>query len=327
MISAPFAATLAAGRPAFNQRVVEARRRHAGLNTDAFSDFLETCVDPVIAAVFLADPDCVPAATHAAYDLALELAGLRLIGEGARSTLLPTVWQTLAPKYARLIAKQSGEVLGLLSNAALYLESVPGARCATWLGAMAAVSSQVVSMEQLQAAGQIVAWRSGVAHFRHGAIEAADRLPESLALAALGANGDGAWPQVRARLLADPWWTPGAAAPLQIDVGDFTGFGGQFGVPPEVHAHPHGFTVRAGALYYLLIADAWGAVLHPSDALEHDRQDAAKGDWKLRDTTLQVGGRQIILDLPPDGIRVCCNGPTLAITSPYTHAIRLVPAR
>ncbi len=327
MISAPFAAILAAGRTQFNQRVLEARRRHAGLNTDAFSQFLETCVDPVIVAVSLADAARVSSTALAAFDLALELAGLRLIGEGARSTLLPTVWKTLAPNYAHLIARHSGEVLGSLSNAALFLESVPGARCATWLAAMTAISDRVISMEQLHAAGQIVAWRSGVAHFRQGAIAAGDRLPESLVLAAMGAGDDRAWPEVRARLLADPWWTPGTVAGQRIEVGDFTGFGGLFGVPPEVHAHPHGFTVRAGALYYLLIADAWGAVLHPSDALEHDRQDAAKGDWTLRETTLHVGGRQILLDLPPDGIRICCNGPTLAITSPYTHAIRLVPVQ
>lgn len=327
MISAPFAAILAAGRTQFNQRVMEARRRHAGLDTDAFGHFLETCVDPVIVAVSLADPGRGPAAALAAYDLGLELAGLRLIGHGARSALLPKVWRTLAPNYAHLIARQSAEVLGLLSNAALYLESVPGARCATWLSEMAAISARVGTIEQLQAVGQIVAWRSGVAHFRQGALQAADLLPDSLVLAALGASDDSAWPEVRARLLADPWWTPGTAAVQHIEVGQFTGFGGLFGMPPEVHAHPHGFTVRSGSVYYLLIADAWGAVLHPSDALEHDRQDAVQGDWKLRDGTLHVGARQMILDLPPEGIRICCNGPTLAITSPYTHAIRLVPAQ
>ena len=94
-----------------------------------------------------------------------------------------------------------------------------------------------------------------------------------------------------------------------------------------MHAHPHGFTVRSGLEYHLLIADAYGAVLHPSDAIEHGTPDAVKGDWKLRDTVLHVGQRQIELDLPAEGIKVCCNGPTLAITSPYTHAIRLVSTR
>ncbi len=327
MISAPFSAILAAGRSQFNQRMVEARRRHAGLSADGFSQFLRDCVDPIVSAVALVDSARAPAVALAAYDMGLELTGLGLVGPGSRSQLVATVWRELAPRLARLIALQPAEVLGLLSNAALYLESIPGTRCPKWIADVVALSGELESVEQFQAVGQIVAWRCGVAHFRAGAFEAGERLPEKLALAAFGAADSGVWRDVRERALADPWWTPQPAGPAGMETGAFSGFGGEFATPPEVHAHPNGFTVKSGAAYFLLVADAFGAVMHPSDEMEHGMLDAAKGDWKLKGAVLHVGEREIVLDLPAEGIKICCNGPTLAITSPYTHAIRLVPAR
>ena len=171
-----------------------------------------------------------------------------------------------------------------------------------------------------------MAWRSGVAHFRGGALAAADRLPEPLALAAFGADGADSWSVLRERLMDNPWWQPGAAVTQHIEIGEFAGLGGEFGEPPEVHAHAGTFTVRSGAAYHLLIADVYGALLHPSDTIEHGVLDAAKGEWKLKANVLHIGQREIALDLPANSIRVCCNGPTLAITSAYTHAIRLVSA-
>lgn len=326
MVSAPFSSILAAGRSRFNQRMADARRRHAGLSTEGFGQFLVTCIDPIVSAVALVDSARAPAVALAAYDMGLELTGLGLVGPGARSPFLATVWRTLAPRLAGLIVHQPAEVLGLLSNAALYIESIARTRCPEWIAQMAALSGQMQTIPQFQAVGQIAAWRCGVAHFRDGAIEAGDRLPEAVALSAFGATGTGSWQEVRAQALADPWWKPGAI-PTGIETGAFSGFGGEFSVPPEVRAHPHGFTVKSGGAYYLLVADAYGAVLHPSDQAEHDVLDAAKGEWKLKGSVLHVGEREILLDLPAEGIKICCNGQTLAIASPYTHAIRLVPAR
>ena len=79
-------------------------------------------------------------------------------------------------------------------------------------------------------------------------------------------------------------------------------------------------------MYFLLIADACGAVLHPSDSSEHHVQDAVKGEWKLKENVLHVGEREMVLDLPAEGLRVVCNGPALAITSPFAHSIVLVSA-
>ena len=41
--------------------------------------------------------------------------------------------------------------------------------------------------------------------------------------------------------------------------------------------------------------------------------------------TLHIGARSIDLDVPAGDIALAANAHTLAITSPWTHAIRLLP--
>jgi hypothetical protein len=317
MISEPFATMLAAGRAQFNQRALEARRRFPAFDAGTFADFLKSGVDAVVGAVAAAVPQRVPAVALVAYDIALELTGLALVGPKARSGLVEQTWRTLGPCCARLIAKRPAETLGALTNAVIYLESVDGTRPAQWLQEMAAIAPDVDDLAQLQAVGQILAWRAGVAHFRVGALQAADALPERLALAAVGASPAWPWSQLRQRMLADPWHVPdGAARPASREHGGFTGFGGLFPVPPQARARPDGFAVSSGGRYYLLIADAFGAVLHAATKEEFDHADA---------NPVALKGRQVAPDLPAIGLAVCGNEYTIAVTSPYTHAIRLLP--
>ncbi|MFL6656552.1 MAG: hypothetical protein ACJ8GW_00625 [Massilia sp.] len=327
MVSASFARILAAGRHQFNQRMVEARRRHLALDVESFTQFLQTGVDPVLEAVLALEPGKPPAALAlAAYDMALELTGLALVGKGARSKYVEQGWRDLAPKLAHLVVLRPAEVLGSLSNAILYLESVAHARPAQWLDEMAALAPRLQSIAHLHGAGQIVAWRAGVAHFRKGAIDAGDTLAPALALAAFALPGGETWPTARAQMLADPWWIAGGRFEARNEVGAFTGFGGEFAAPPQVRPHPDGFLVKSGERYQLLIADACGAVLHGASAEEFEQAiDAHLEHVSLRGATLRIGARLVDLDLPEDGLSVCSNGYTAAVTSPYTHAIRLFP--
>lgn len=328
MMPPTLARILAAGRTQFNQRVVEARRRHPSLDTAAFGDFLLLTVGPLVEAVALADAARTASAAMACFDVALELTGLRLVGPGARSKWTDAVWTELAPALASLVAARPVDVLGLLSNAIIYVESISGARPRQWLDEMLAAAPNVASFDELQAAGQVIAWRSGVAHFRLGAIAAADALPAGVAASLFGA-GQRSWNEVKPELLADPWWTSGASKGAGVEVGAFTGLGGQFPEPPAVSPHPDGFAVRCGGRYYLLVADAFGAVLHAAGAEEFDADalQAHPEKFSLRGSTLRIGESDIVIDLPPDGLAAWCNGHTVALTSPYTHAIRLFPAR
>lgn len=321
MISPAFAAILASGRAQFNGRAAEARRRFPALDMTAFGAFLHDGVDPLVAAVAAAAPERAGSVTLAAYDMALELVGHGLAGPAAKNPFLNTVWRELAPSFAPLLAAAPVEVLGMLSNAAIHLGAVAAARPAQWQRELAALAPQVATVAQLRAVGQVLAWRAGVAHFRQGALAAADTLPPALALAAFGEPG-AQWAQVHAQLMANPW--RGNADGREF--GSFTGLGGDFGTPPQVRATPDGFVVRSAERHYLLVADAYGAVLHGATAQEFElAQTSVPASVRLDDATVHVGARGIALDLPPGNIALAANAHTLAITSPWTHAIRLLP--
>ena len=321
MISPAFAAILASGRAQFNGRAAEARRRFPALDMAAFGAFLHDGVDPLVAAVAAAAPERAGSVTLAAYDMALELVGHGLAGPAAKNPFLNTVWRELAPSFAPLLAAAPVEVLGMLSNAAIHLGAVAAARPAQWQRELAALAPQVATVAQLRAVGQVLAWRAGVAHFRQGALAAADTLPPALALAAFGEPG-AQWPQVRAQLLANPW--RGNADGREF--GSFTGLGGDFGTPPQLRATPDGFVVRSAERHYLLVADAYGAVLHGATAQEFElAQAGVPASVRLDGATVHVGARSIALDLPAGDIGMVANAHTLAITSPWTHAIRLLP--
>ena len=314
MISSSFAAILASGRAQLNARALEARRSFPALDMQAFGAFLQDGVDPVVQAVAAAAPDRAGSFTLAAYDMALELVGHGLAGPAAKNPFLSAVWRELAPRFAPLLAVMPVDALGMLSNAAIHLGGVSGARTRQWQDEMAAIAPQVATLAQLRAVGQVLAWRAGVAHFRLGAIAAADTLPPALALAACG-ESQLDWPALRAQLLHQPW----RGNPDGIEFGAFAGLGGQFDTPPLVRATDDGFIVSAGERFYLLVADAHGAVLHGATA---DEFAQASGDVSA---AVQAGARQLALDLPAGEIALAANAQTVAITSPYTHAIRLLP--
>lgn len=157
--------------------------------------------------------------------------------------------------------------------------------------------------------------------FRLGAIAAADSLPPALALAAFG-QSQLDWPSLRAQLLAQPWH----GNPDGVEFGAFAGLGGQFATPPLVRATDDGFIVSAGERFYLLVADAHGAVLHGASEDEFAQASTeVPASVRLDGASLQFGARRLALDLPAGAIALAANAHTMAVTSPYTHAIRLLP--
>ena len=333
-ISDPLAQVLAAGRAQFNARVVDAKHRYPTLDTAAFAVFLQTSVDAVVRAVAPIAPDRVASVVVVAYDMGLELVAQSLAGPGARNNLIDRVWQTLAPQCASLLAEQPADLLGTLSNAAVTLGKVPNARTEEWLSGMVKLSVYAHSLFYLRSLGQIMAWRAGLAHFRSGALHVADQLPEDIALAAVGADSKDNWATVRARFMTNPWWSPESKKLLEsqtgktfIEVGQFTGFGGSFSVPPEIRATSEGFCVKSADQYTLLIADVYGAVLVPAMVEEFTQfaQRPAANSPAIKGSTIILDRREIVLDLPEEGLTLAWNEHTVAVSSPYTFSIRLFP--
>lgn len=328
-VSASFARVLAAGRPQFNARVADAKRRTPGFAPEAFAAFLERGVDGVVAAVDAVAPARTAAVALAAFDAALVLVAHGVAGPASRSPLVDRLWIEVLPLLAPRIADAPDEVLGALSNAAVHLAGIAGVRGDAWIAHMAAVAPGAVSIAQLLDLGKVLAWRCGAAHFRAGALAAAEALPPALALAAVGAPAHAAWPEVHAAFLADPWWCPGTEGRTHHEVGAFTGFGGTFAQPPELRAAPDGFWLRSGQRHHLVVADAWGAVVLPASAddFEACAPLARPTSPVVQGSRLVFVRRAVDLDLPAEGLQVGANDDTVAVASPYSHAVRLFALR
>ena len=328
MVSQALADVLAAGRPRFNAQVAEWRRRQPRFDPAALPAFVRDALDPVAQALQATDPARARGAVAAAFEVALALVAQGHAGPAARQPWVDRAWREAAPRHAALLAREPVEVLGALSNAALHLAGVPGVRVADWLQAMAAAGPGIDDVATLRAFGQVAAWRAGMAHFRAGALAAADALPDPLALQALAAAPE----RDRAALRiahADPWWDEAAAAPRVQPrvVGAFTGFGGSFAEPPRVRADGDGFVVRSGERHAWLAADAHGAVLLPATAAEFDAAASRTADARatLHGTVLRIGSRDQAIDLPADGLSLACGRHAAVLASPWSHALHVVP--
>lgn len=309
-VSPVLARELAAARPRFNAEVAAARRARTGFDLAALSDAVRTRIDPLAVAVDAVAPDRVAAVVASAFSVNVTLVDHALAGE--RRALVDRTWIEAAVPLAAVIADQPDRVLAMLTNGALTLASTPGARPLEWIARMAALAP-LITAETFAGAGQVVAWRSGMAHYRQGALTAADALPEPLALAAVGAAGS--WADVRQPLTADRWWSPAGSQDAPIRFGGFTGFGGPFGAPPEVRAGAEDFLVRSGDRFGLLIADACGATLHPATAEEFAAAAAA------------TSASAIVHGLPEQGLRAAMVGDSVVYASPLSHFVEVGPWR
>ncbi len=337
MVGPALANALAADRAGFNARFALARRRLPGLDGRALLAFLAAVVDPVAEAVARVRPERVGHFVQAAFDAALELVGQRLAGPGARERVQEEGWLRILPAAAPLLAEHPGSLVSAVGNALHRLSATPGARPGDWSAAMASAAPLCPDLATLLRFGQVASWRAGLAHYRASALAGAGALPESLALAALGAGPGWDWPRLRQRLAADPWFDPAARAPDSADargplrlaarIGAFRGFGGLFAEPPGVAVVAGDLIVSSGADRWVLYADAFGAALHRTRA---DGGTPAPGRGRLSQELVADGcsvlrGKER-LDLPELGrfAGIAVTPHTLALTSPLSHAVFLV---
>jgi len=308
-LSAVLVRELAAARPRFNAVVATARRARSGFDIEALADAVATRLDPLAGAVEVVAPERTAAVVEAGFALSVLLVDHVLSGE--RRLLVDRAWREVAVPLAAVVAERPEAALAMVTNAALKLAATSGARADDWLARMA-ILAPLIDADTLAAAGQVAAWRAGMSHYRDGALAAADTLPDALALAAIGAAGS--WADVRAALTADRWWTPEGDA-RGTRFGGFTGFGGPFAMPPEVRAGAEGVFVRSGTRIGLLVADSWGATLHP--AAEHEFQAARPAS---RAPAVPSG-------LPPGDLRAAITADTIVYASPLSHFVEVRPWR
>ena len=337
MIHPALASTLRSGRAEFNARFAAARHDHPDLDAAAFSEFLQTAVDDLVRAVDRVRPDRVADVTMAAYDAALDLVSQKLAGPGSRLAPVDQGWRRILPAAAALVATAPARLIAAVCNAIHQLASTPSARPTEWIETMATLAPQCADAESFLKLGQMAAWRAGFAHFRAGALAAATALPETLALAALGASPGLSWAQLRERLQTNPWFDPatdsavaekeGKALRVVAQPGSFRGYGGLFVQPPLVASAGNDFLARSDNACWLLTADVFGATFHRASLDDFEvasREQRLPPGLQVKGTRVVLNGKRVEFPELGDFTSAAANSTTLALTSRFTHSIMLV---
>ncbi|WP_232150849.1 hypothetical protein [Stenotrophomonas sp. SY1] len=327
MVSSTLATLLASRRSLFNREVAEARHRWPGFDTAAFNGFITQTLDPVCVAVAAIDGSATPLVAETGFSIGLELVAQGLAGPGARMPWVDAAWQQLAVPAAALVAQAPLETLGALSNAVVRLDGVAGTRVPEWIAMMQPLVACCDTPEALRTVGALCAWQAGMAPLRQAALLQAAGLPKALLAAALGVDeAQGAAAHERA--LGERWWNPraGGIDPQGWTLGGFTGLGGPFPTPPEVRASDTGFIVRSGERHFLLMADGCGGVVLPASATEFQVAHAAVAEQVSFDAQgARIAGKHIHFDTPTEGLTAIAGPAGVAISSPWSHHVRVVP--
>lgn len=326
---------LRSGRPQFNARVAESKHRYPSFNTENFADFLIKSIDPLLQSVDKVAPDYSSKVVTAAFDIALNLVGRDLAGPHTSNLRMNRLWQDIFPSISLHLATNPHLVLGALSNALINIETMLGARPDQWLVMMQKFAQRAETAQHLLNIGVLAAWCCGAAHFRKAALQAATTLPEAVVLNLLGVDKKNSLNVLLQKLETNPWWLLQLQSTdeqlIKKEVGAFSGFGGHFSVPPQVRVNDDGFVVKSGDRYNILIADAYGAIFLPSSETEFNAASQFLSNNKkstspvLQGSFMTSGNHSLELTLPPSGLEMAFNEHTIALTSPYSFAITLVP--
>jgi hypothetical protein len=329
-----FTQALAGDRARYNAKFAEARQTRPRLDPAIFKDVLRQAVAPVVAAVEQVAPGHAPAVVEPLYDLALDLLGQEILGPLSRYPHVSAGWQTLLPQLARWVAVAPRPMAGAVTNALYQLSQTPGARPAQWGALLLQSAAHAPSPEDLLAAGQVAAWRAGMAHYRASALALAARLEPRLARSALGLPPTPTpITDVAARLQSDPWVLPEQALETHqrprsfkiiTRVGAFRGFGGLFLTPPVVTAQGDQLYIRESGQTWALFADACGATFHRVPPLTKG-ESSAKLSIKLQAQGQITWGQH--RGAFPQIVNVssyAATPNTLAITSAWSHAVFLL---
>lgn len=326
-----FTEQLAARRDRFNSAFAAARFSRPRLDGDAFLTVLRHSVEPVVEAAAKTRPERAAIIVEALYDLALELFRQDLLGPRARSGAVPLTWSDLLPKLGAFVAADPARVVGALSNAAYHLEQTSGAGVTEWMARLLQAAACVRSgdVDALLRAGQVAAWRSGMAHFRASALATCEQLDEPLARSVLGLSGEASIAETLTALRASPWSQPGTRPREEVrvvgDVGGFRGHGGPFLTLPRVGADSQGLLVTEGERAWRLSADSFGATLMPIPLASVSQQSTKDNSWSLKpDGTLQVDKWRGSLPSLADSLSSARFEDTVAVVIAWSYKIKLV---
>jgi hypothetical protein len=323
-------------REKLNTKFFYARHTYPQLDGAVFLEQLQTLVEPVAETVSRIAPEKVGEIVITFYDYLLDLMGKGLLGSESRYPALLKGWTQLFTGLPHLLAQDASQFAGSISNALYNLSINQGTRPTYWIDEMNRIGKTCNDVNQFLEVGKVVAWRSGMAHYREGALETCLGLEPKLARAALciADSNDTSIELTLFKLKNDPWLAPWSASKndnpqkqLKIAsvVGAFRGFGGLFTSPPEVITSSGDFYVFDNENCWLLTADIFGATLHRlgTDLPDEDKPGA-------NDFTIDKKGRVYKLNqhspFPElaSPASFAANETTLAVTLPHSFGVYLV---
>lgn len=246
MIDGPAADWLKRNRDGLNQRVRLAR--HLGGKPDGA--LLSVWLQHLLPA--LCEKQASDAVLQTTFDLVLQLAAQSRLPAVAACDAQGRLLDALPDLAPTLNARP--DLLAAFSNAAGNLGG-SGLAFATALPELAASCPP----ERLLEAGAVLAWRLGEPRLRQRALAIAASLPPASAATAL-ALPEAQLAGALAQLNANAWRRPGHAAAILAQIGDFTGFGGPFAMPPLLldTSQGHCLHVQCGAVRHCIVADGFG---------------------------------------------------------------------
>lgn len=328
-LNAALTEVLRGGRVEFNRRVALGQQRYSGLDPAAFAELLSGPVDSIVGAVARVDRGAVPALTDTLFDLCLTLLGQRWIGTGGKAPAVVAGWELLAQKAPVLLAQQPQQLLTAMANALVHWSSFGGGE--HWLRTFEALAARARSADELLRAGQIAAWRHGLAHYRDSALERARLLDrELLALALTVPLAD--WrDEMLTRLHNDRWYRPDKppqkAPRVVMRVGAFVGFGGRFAEPPLAGSVDGELLLLAAGQRYSLHADAYGGNVHAhSDGKLAPAHELPVG-WQIKGAQVITPSERLAFAEQGDITSSAVTADTLVLTHAWSHAVTVVALR
>ena len=321
-----FFEVLRAGRAEFNERFAMARRAGLRVDEEQFSEVLRELVGPVVEAVSEVDEMAALATTRVLFEVALKLVSLGLLGQESRHFQINGLWMSELPKLASFLVEEPERVVSALSNAVHNLASSREGDAALWRQYLLEVAPGCSSADELLRAGKVLAWRSGMAHFRESALSEWESLSEGLKYEVMGVSEEvGDVADLRRRL--QNRWTGAVVESLSDEpqvvgrVGGFRGAGGVFVEPPCVG-------VRDGELFafdregvFSLHADVYGTSCKRASPAVLNGLSVESFEDMISQGTNELSGLPEVFEEPTSVART---EDTLALSLGHSHFIYLV---
>jgi hypothetical protein len=313
-----------------NRLFAEAKRALPQLDTDVFSAHLRSTIAPAVDAVADVAPDRIGEVAEVLFELSLELVGKDLLN---KYPILTEGLQSLLRGLPNQVAEDPRGLMSSITNALCYFSQIPCAQPHEWIDAMLRIGRDGPKASVLLEAGQIAAWRTGMAHFRRGALALAMRVEPRFVQQALQipANVDNTSLETLVNQLShDPWQDPERPTGkkrLQIvgRAGGFRGFGGPFVGPPLVALVDGQFVAGDGDCCWLLTADRFGATFHRTRADFPKRRRKPDGPFSIESTgRVTCGSEAGLFEALQEFSSAAADTVTLAVTVPHSHFVTLV---